>query len=74
MSLKHFDVVVIGGGVVGCAVARHFTLAGASVPLLEKAPDVLDGVSKGNSAILHAGFDAPPDSLELACIQRAHAL
>ncbi|MDM7933664.1 NAD(P)/FAD-dependent oxidoreductase [Tabrizicola sp.] len=74
MSQKHFDVLVIGGGVVGCAMARHFTLAGASVALLEKAPDVLDGASKGNSAILHTGFDAPPDSLELACIQRGHAL
>lgn len=74
MSPGEFDVVVIGGGVVGCAMARHLTLAGASVALLEKAADVLDGASKGNSAILHTGFDAPPDSLELACIQRGHAL
>lgn len=69
-----FDVVVIGAGVVGCAMARRFTLDGARVALVEKAPDVLDGASKANSAILHTGFDAPPDSLELACIQRGHAL
>ena len=36
--------------------------------MIEKAPDVLDGASKGNSAILHTGFDAPPGSLEAACI------
>ena len=67
-----FDVAIIGGGVVGCAVARELTLRGAKVVLLEKAPDVLDGASKGNSAILHTGFDAPPGSLEQACIARGY--
>ena len=66
------DVAIIGGGVVGCAVARRLTLEGASIILLEKAPDILDGASKGNSAILHTGFDAPPDSLEWQCVQAGH--
>lgn len=69
-----FDVAVIGAGVVGCALARAFTLAGARVVVLEKAVDVLDGASKGNSAILHTGFDAPEGSLELACIREGYAL
>lgn len=67
------DLAVIGGGVVGCAIARRFTLAGARVVLLEKGADILSGTSKANSAILHTGFDAPPGSLELACIQAGHA-
>jgi len=49
-------------------VARQFTLEGASVLALEKGTDILDGASKGNSAILHTGFDAPTDSVEHACI------
>lgn len=69
-----FDVAVIGAGVVGCALARAFTLAGARVVVLEKAVDVLDGASKANSAILHTGFDAPEGSLELACIREGYAL
>ena len=69
-----YDVAVIGAGVVGCALARAFTLAGARVVVLEKAADVLDGASKGNSAILHTGFDAPEGSLELACIREGYAL
>jgi len=69
-----FDVAVIGAGVVGCALARAFTLSGARVVLLEKAVDVLDGASKGNSAILHTGFDAPEGSLELDCIREGYAL
>ncbi len=68
-----FDVAVIGAGVVGCAVARRFALAGASVVLIEKGNDILSGASKANSAILHTGFDAPPGSLELQLVQEGRA-
>jgi len=67
-----FDVAVIGGGVVGCAMARRFTLEGARVVLVERGTDILSGASKGNSAILHTGFDAPPGSVELACMQEGY--
>ncbi len=69
---RQFDIVVVGSGVVGCAMARRFTLEGASVLVLEKATDILDGASKGNSAILHTGFDAEPGSLEQACIRAGY--
>ena len=72
MSEAVFDVAVVGGVVVGCAMARRFTLEGARVLLIEKAPDILAGASKGNSAILHTGFDAKPGSLELACIRQGY--
>ncbi len=68
-----YDVAVIGAGVVGCAVARRLTLEGARVVVLEKAADILDGASKGNSGILHTGFDAPPGSLEQRCIAAGYA-
>lgn len=68
-----FDVAVIGAGVVGCAIARAFTLAGARVAVLEKGVDILDGASKGNSGILHTGFDAPPGSLEQRCMAAGYA-
>lgn len=69
---ENVDVVVIGGGVVGCAVFRRFTLMGARVLLLEKGGDILSGASKANSAILHTGFDAPTGSLELQCMQEGY--
>jgi len=68
-----FDVAIIGAGVVGCAMARRYTLDGARVLVLEKAAEVLDGASKANSAILHTGFDAPPGSVEQACIAEGYA-
>lgn len=64
-----YDVAVIGGGVVGCAVLRAATLAGYRAVLLERGADILSGASKGNSAILHTGFDAPQQSVELAMMQ-----
>lgn len=67
-----FDIAIIGTGVVGCAMARRFTLEGASVLVLEQASDILEGASKGNSAILHTGFDADPGSLEQACIRSGY--
>ena len=73
MKNTHYDIAIIGGGIVGCAVARRMTLAGAKVILIEKAPDILAGASKGNSAILHTAFDAPEQSLELQCMQAGYA-
>ncbi|AUH65447.1 NAD(P)/FAD-dependent oxidoreductase [Paracoccus zhejiangensis] len=73
MAQGVFDVAVVGAGVVGCAIARRFAIDGARVLILERAHDVLDGASKGNSAILHTGFDAPEGSLELDCIRAGYA-
>ena len=59
-----FDVVVIGGGVVGGLILRELTKYQLSVCLLEKEEDVAMGASKANSGIVHAGFDAAEGSLK----------
>lgn len=58
------DIIIIGGGVVGCAVARLLSRYQASVALVEGASDVAEGASKANSGIVHAGFDAKPGTLK----------
>ncbi|WP_421692831.1 NAD(P)/FAD-dependent oxidoreductase [Aestuariivirga sp.] len=70
---RTFDIAVIGGGVVGLAILRRFAIGGLSCVLLERGADILNGASKGNSALLHTGFDAPPKSLELACMKAGYA-
>ena len=70
---QSFDIAVIGGGVVGLAILRRLAMSGLSCVLLERGADILNGASKGNSALLHTGFDAPPESLELACMLAGHA-
>ena len=57
-----YDVCIIGGGVVGCAIARELSRFDLSVILLEKNSDVAEGTTKANSAIVHAGYDAKPGS------------
>ncbi len=62
--MKKFDVIVIGGGVIGGAVLRELTKYNLNVCLLEKENDVAMGASKANSGIVHAGYDAPEGSLK----------
>ncbi len=59
-----YDVVIIGGGVIGCAVARELSRYQGKIVLLEKASDLCEGTSKANSGIVHAGHDAEPGSLK----------
>jgi glycerol-3-phosphate dehydrogenase len=68
------DVVIIGAGVVGTAIAR--TLAGyeLSCMLVEAAGDVGTGTTKANTAILHTGFDAVPGSMESRLLRRGSGL
>jgi len=58
--VKSYDVVVIGAGVVGAAVARELSRYELKVAVLEKEEDVCSGTSKANSGIVHAGHDAKP--------------
>jgi len=61
---------VVGGGVVGVAVARHFALEGAQVILLERGPTVGAETSARNSGVIHAGLYYPEGSLkERLCIE-----
>jgi glycerol-3-phosphate dehydrogenase len=71
-AIAHSRAVIIGAGVVGCAIFRRLAMAGLKPLMLEAAADILDGASKGNSALLHTGFDAPEGSIELACIQAGY--
>ena len=69
-----FDVVVIGAGLVGSAIAQEFTARGQSVCIVEKSNDVGNGTSKANTAIWHTGFDSVPGSLESKLVGRGYFL
>jgi glycerol-3-phosphate dehydrogenase len=51
------NVLVIGAGVIGCAIARELSKFKIETVLLEKETDVGSGVSKGNSGVLHTGLN-----------------
>jgi len=52
------DVVIIGGGVIGASIARELSRYSLKIILIEKEDDVAMGTSKGNSGIIHAGYNA----------------
>ena len=59
-----YDVIIIGGGVIGCALARELSRYHLRLALLEKEAEVGFGTSKTNSGIIHAGHHAPPKTLK----------
>lgn len=58
-----FDILIIGAGGVGCAIARELSRYNLKVGVLEKGSDVADGTSGRNSAVSHAGFNNKTGSL-----------
>ncbi len=74
MTTVHTQVAVIGGGVVGCAVAHALARRGVSCTVLEAEPGLALGASGTNSGILHTGFDSTPGELETELILRSAAL
>lgn len=68
------DVIVIGGGIVGCAIARALAGTELSVTLVEARNDVGDGTSKANTALLHTGFDSTPGTLESRLVARGYQM
>lgn len=59
-----YDVIIIGAGVSGCAIARELSRLQLKTIVLEKALDVCEETSKANSGIVHAGYDAKPGTLK----------
>ncbi|SJZ86999.1 NAD(P)/FAD-dependent oxidoreductase [Selenihalanaerobacter shriftii] len=62
--MKETEVVIIGGGVIGTAIARELANYNVDVVLVEKDADLASGTSKANSGIIHAGYNADPTKLK----------
>lgn len=67
MQASAYDVIVIGAGVVGCAVARELARYRLSVAVLEKEPDVGLGTSSRNTGVIHGGFNYATGTLKAQC-------
>lgn len=57
------DIIIIGAGVVGSSIARELSRYKLDVLVLEKNNEVANEASKGNTAIVHAGYDPKPETL-----------
>ena len=59
-----YDVAIIGGGVIGSAIARELSKFEVNAVVIEREQDLCCGTTKANSAIIHGGYDAKPGSLK----------
>ena len=70
--MDQFDVIVIGGGVLGCFAARNLRRWNLSVLLVEARADVCAGITRANSAIVYAGYDMKPGTRKAEMTVRAN--
>jgi glycerol-3-phosphate dehydrogenase len=71
LGAEPYDIIIVGAGVVGCALAYKLSRFQLRILLIDKNYDVGEGTSKGNSAIVHTGFDAAVGTLESELVSRA---
>lgn len=68
--MKHYDVIIIGAGILGTMTARELSRYNLNVLVMERAYDVGEGATKANSGILYAGFHPRGGSLKgISCVQ-----
>ena len=71
--MQSYDIIIIGGGVIGSAIARELTRYQLSVAVLEKESDVCTQTSGRNTGMLHAGFLYKTGSLKAQCTVEGNA-
>ena len=69
-----YDVIIIGAGVVGCAIARELSRYKLKIGVLEKEPDVTLGTSSRNSAVVHSGINYKPGTLRAKLNVKGNAM
>lgn len=69
-----YDVIIVGGGVVGCAIARELSRYCARICLVERESDVSLGTSCRNSGVLHSGINYKPGTLRAKLAVRGNAM
>ena len=61
---KHYNTIIIGAGISGCAAARALSRYQLKILVIEAQDDIACGASKANSGIIHAGYDCVPGTLK----------
>ena len=69
-----YDVIIIGGGVTGCSIARTFSKYDLKICVLEKEAEIASGTTKANSGVVHAGHAAPREYIKRHLCIKGNAL
>jgi len=71
--MQKYDVIVIGGGLLGCFAARNLARYKLNTLLLEAREDLCTGISRANTAIIYSGANAKPGTIKSRmCVETSH--
>lgn len=73
-QIKLYDFIVVGSGIVGANIVRELSKYQASVLLLEKESDIVNGQTLANSGIIHSGHDPHPGTLKASLCVKGNEL
>lgn len=62
--MERYDLIVIGGGITGCSIARELSRYQLRIAVCEAMPEIASGTTKANGGLIHAGYDPKPGSLK----------
>ncbi|MBQ8691664.1 MAG: NAD(P)/FAD-dependent oxidoreductase [Synergistaceae bacterium] len=74
MPQNKFDVVIIGGGVIGASIARELSRFKINIAVIDKASELPSGASRANSSMIHGGFDDKPGSVKAKFCVKGNAM
>ena len=70
--MEKYDVIVIGGGLLGCFALRALTRYDIKTALFERREDICTGISRANTAIVYSGCDTKPNTVKTEmCVRSA---
>jgi glycerol-3-phosphate dehydrogenase len=73
-QMKKIQIAIIGGGVIGSAIAWELSRYKVDTAVFEAGSDVASGTSKANSGVIHSGINSPPLSLKARFCVEGNAL
>ena len=72
--IGEWDILIVGGGISGCGIARTLSRYNKKILVVEKKSDICEGTSKANNGMIHSGYDSKPGSLKARLNVRGNAL
>lgn len=70
--MRRFDVLIVGGGLLGCFAARELGRFKLNTVLIEAREDVCTGISRANTAIVYSAYDTAPNTIKTDMCLRAN--
>ncbi len=72
--IDEVDILIVGGGVIGCGIARELSKFNLNICLVEKEEDISEGTTKANNGMIHPGNAAMPFTLKAKLNVKGNAM